>query len=334
MAALRRSAFTIVELLVVIAIIGILVSMLLPAINSAREAARRTQCIGQMSQIALALNMVHDTTGAYPPARFESHADDLEKCGNGWEPTWFVRVLPFMEQDAIYDEWQIYKPWNEQTELARASVLSIFLCPSRRDEQRGLTGRDVSTEGYEQFVAGCGCVYTWTTSETERFHAMASDYAGNHGDLSPGAFGAPSDFYYGGNGTGVIVSSRPECAAEEVVGWLDKVSDKHIKDGLSKTFLFGEKHIPESLIQQWPDDGPAYDGDFLPSSSRVAGAGAPLARGPHDQDGRVLSFGSAHPQVCNFAFVDGSVRSMEVETSTRTLALFSHRNNSSLLLAP
>ena len=102
----RRSAFTLVELLVVIAIIGVLVALLLPAVQAAREAARRSSCTNNMKQLGIALHNFHDTFNRFPPggARdqqpFGTHA-----TGGGWGSSWKVYILPYIEQNAIYDKW-------------------------------------------------------------------------------------------------------------------------------------------------------------------------------------------------------------------------------------
>src|SRR5438093_12254790 len=87
----KRCGFTLVELLVVIAIIGVLVALLLPAVQAAREAARRMSCSNQLKQLGLALQNYHDTYNAFPPAR---HAGGVNIC-------WLVRILPYIEQGSV-----------------------------------------------------------------------------------------------------------------------------------------------------------------------------------------------------------------------------------------
>ena len=178
------------------------------------------------------------------------------------------------------------------------------------------------------------------STETVEVTGTATDYAGNHGDLSQGAKGAVTDFYYGGNGTGVIIASRPQCVERQIIegsevkrvgqarDWIDRIAHKNLTDGLSKTFLVGEKHVPGHKMKQFPEDAPAFDGDHFPAASRVAGIGAPIARGPTDDDpASVIAFGSDHPGICHFAMADGSVRAVSNNTSTRALTLLSHRSN-------
>src|SRR5882757_9524205 len=95
----RHYAFTLVELLVVIAIIGLLVALLLPAVQEARESARVTQCRNNLKQLALALLPFADTYKSFPPARFQSNPNDPPglSCG-GKQASWIVRFLPYIEQ--------------------------------------------------------------------------------------------------------------------------------------------------------------------------------------------------------------------------------------------
>ena len=97
-----RLGFTLVELLVVIGIIGLLISMMLPAVQAAREAARRTDCANRMRQLALATHMHHNAFRYLPPARYESRPDapSYEQCGLE-TPTWLVRVMPFLAQHVL-----------------------------------------------------------------------------------------------------------------------------------------------------------------------------------------------------------------------------------------
>ena len=103
------------------------------------------------------------------------------------------------------------------------------------------------------------------------------DYAANHGDPSPGFIGLPSDFAFGGNGTGVIISSRPKCGDNGApVGWIDRISAANITDGLSDTLLVGERYVVDNQFGVPPVDGPIFDGTHLPSIASVAGEEFPI----------------------------------------------------------
>ena len=153
------------------------------------------------------------------------------------------------------------------------------------------------------------------------------DYGGNHGDLSPGSVGESSDFYFGGNGTGVIISSRPICEQGKPVGWTDRVRSSKVKDGLSNTFLVGEMHISRKQMGLLPNDGPIYCGSKVHYATRVAGPGARLAVGPMDETASQYSFGSWHRGICHFSMADGSVRAMSIGTGTNVLSKLANRNN-------
>ena len=120
-----QRGFTLVELLVVIAIIAILVSLLLPAVNSAREAARRTQCVHHLKQLGLALQAYHDKYGSLPPAYFP------DKDGKP-KYSWRVLILPMLGEQALYDAYDFDEPWNGPNNRKLASKMpAVFACPGR-----------------------------------------------------------------------------------------------------------------------------------------------------------------------------------------------------------
>src|SRR5262245_61486838 len=124
-----RQAFTLVELLVVIAIIGILVALLLPAIQAAREAARRTQCTNNMKQLGLAVQNFHDTRRQLPRSRV---LDGRQ--------TWLALILDHMEESAVKGLWNINAgTWGcfyDQTLQCRTATVDAYVCPSAQHESR------------------------------------------------------------------------------------------------------------------------------------------------------------------------------------------------------
>lgn len=326
----QSKGFTLVELLVVIAIIGVLVSMMLPGVQAAREAARKTDCANRVRQLALATHMHHNTHRYFPPARYESRpdADPSAQCGLE-TPTWLARVMPFIEQVELGSRWDFSKPWHEHEENVRNVVPDIFLCPSRRSGTQPVGTRSLRTTvsgGGGRLPCGCPVPVRETTEDIEVTGALC-DYAGNHGDLTPGATGESTDFYFGGNGTGVIISVRPECQRGKAIEPYDRVRMASVTDGTSNTFLFGEKFVPTTKVSEFPFDSPAYDGDHLPASCRLAGPGLRLANGSDDVMADMFSFGSWHPGGVHFALVDGSTRFFSPETDTKILGSLANRRD-------
>jgi prepilin-type N-terminal cleavage/methylation domain-containing protein len=105
-----RRGFTLIELLVVIAIISLLVGMLMPAVQKAREAASKISCANNLKQFGLALQNYHNNYDQFPPSRL-----------NDYQATWLVLLLPYVEQDNLYNQWNLSATYYDQTDLARKS---------------------------------------------------------------------------------------------------------------------------------------------------------------------------------------------------------------------
>lgn len=153
----RRPGFTLIELLVVIAIISILMGLLLPAVQKAREAASRISCANNLKQIGLALHHYENVHESLPPSRLS----------DGYA-TWQVLILPFMEQDNLYQQWNLKSTYYQQNDLARRTPVKNYFCPTRR------TGGTAPTASLSGDVPSSG------VSE-EHFPGALSDYAVNIG---------------------------------------------------------------------------------------------------------------------------------------------------------
>ena len=290
----RPAGFTLVELLVVIAIIGILVALLLPAIQAAREAARRTQCVNNLKQISLAVQNFHDQKKCVPPARYrDKHV------------AWWAYIMPHLEASQEYDLWNFDKWYTDPVnKRARTVFVPAYFCPSRRGS------------------SGEGLLAPASVASIYNAQGSTGDYAGNYGIRISGPLATPDpqtgsaivdDF-------GVIVT--PKCFDRSICEKMKSyIAYKHITDGLSKTFLVGEKQVPVSQygIVASPDDS-IYEGDFVSNHSRAAGQLYPPApSGDYEGDGSAGRpywgnlFGSRHPGVTQFTFCDGSVRAVPVD---------------------
>lgn len=137
-----RRAFTLVELLVVIAIIGVLIALLLPAVQQAREAARRMQCTNGLKQIVLAMHNYEGTFGVYPTGRLG--CDGACNPQNGPSTSGFVLLLPFLELDNLYQQFAPYGPDNSFPDSLPETILNTrpaaFVCPSSTMKESFETG--------------------------------------------------------------------------------------------------------------------------------------------------------------------------------------------------
>ena len=140
-----RSAFTLVELLVVIAIIGILVALLLPAVQKARDAARRVQCQNNIKNLGLALLNYESANRELPPSSvwpFETRPGDRSNVELG--PNWVILILPNMEEQALYDSMDLEQPINSTiNEIARSKSIPTMICPS--DPRSGIAFQGSAT---------------------------------------------------------------------------------------------------------------------------------------------------------------------------------------------
>jgi prepilin-type N-terminal cleavage/methylation domain-containing protein len=197
-----KSGFTLVELLVVIAIIGILVSLLLPAVQTAREAARRTQCMNQMKQLSLAVHNYHDQNKVLPRgSRSGIGAPTLPGGPGAWydDHGWYGPILPFVEQQAVYDkiDWNVSFS-NAANDQARRAKITLFACPS------------------DSFLRE----NEWQTNTWAR---LRGNYAGNFGNTN---YGQQTKASVAFGGAPFTFAKFQSFAA--------------ITDGLSNTMLFGE----------------------------------------------------------------------------------------------
>ena len=262
----------------------------------------------------------HDTYKAFPPARLQSRGYLSYICETT-QPSWLVRILPFLEDGSEFERWNVYAPFEHHPRFVREYVPAVYVCPTRRNVHEAVAG-DGSVEQPVTYPCGCsGTVYV------DLISGAVGDYAGNHGDFTGGSKGEESDYWLGGNGTGVIISSRPLCREATPAGWIDKIRYKDLLDGVSKTFVAGEMHVPSGRLAEVPENGPIYNGVDLPAFARIGGPGIGLAHGPDDVSIPIIGFGSWHPGVCPFVFADGSVQSIDNFVDTQVLRAYCNRGD-------
>ncbi len=266
----HSAGFTLVELLVVIAIIGILIAMLMPAIQAAREAGRRAQCLNHLKQQGLAVQSFHGVRKMLPSSRACDHKE-----------TWLVMIMPYLEEKNLSLQWKPGLCFYDQTPAMRETLVPVYLCPNRG------AGRPLIQsvpDGLHNHPSG-------------PYPSAFTDYACTSATFDPPGEGKLHALFDGA----LIIGNFNEWTTQTdfplvMTGWRSRTSFKSITDGTSKTFLAGE------ITQQLAGKYGAYNGDY--NWGWRIGDTHPLNAGNDKADG----FGSDHPGVCNFVFVDGSAR--------------------------
>ena len=305
----RRHGFTLIELLVVIAIIGVLVALILPAVQQARETARRTKCLNNLKQMGAALHSYHSSHGTFPSGFISTLADPNwryqtgntrsfpDERGPGW--SFFALSLPYLEQENLHDRINFNLPIAaaENAEVRRTSV-GLFLCPS-------------DTSGRLIQVTTCGSPPMATNSPTMLTDAAVCSYVGSLG---------------GGNSVDPNYGAYERQPFNGVFHRNSRIRSSDITDGLSHTIGIGERmsRIAESTwVGVVPRQNVVYNQSSAPHPQYNPPADPPCykwrppitailvhARSgvPNGPTSSPSSFHGPHPAGCNFLLMDASTR--------------------------
>lgn len=345
------TGFTLVELLVVIAIIGVLIALLLPAVQAAREAARRMQCANNLKQIGLAIHNFHDAKTALPPSAVRQYHLAL-----------LPLIYPYMEQQAAYsivagsfdvfdctsdckyatgDTW-----WNESGWYAGSAAvqtgpaltpedrkglgsISALFCPTRGRRSPALADTDTDGQSTTGNGGGPQCDYAFVSRQGSGdgagWHNVVADIG--TGEHLSGPFRVSK--YKDAGVSGLAVVSH----------WTSRDSMSWWRDGSTNQILFGEKHYPDFTNgsgvhvtmghcgnMQSNGDCSYYtangSGGYVTSITRSFDNGRFIARGTEYSglaDSGQSYFGSPHTNACNFLIGDGTVRAIAVSTDLTVL---------------
>jgi prepilin-type N-terminal cleavage/methylation domain-containing protein/prepilin-type processing-associated H-X9-DG protein len=323
------AAFTLVELLVAITIIGILISLLLPAVQASREAARQTQCRNNLKQIALAWLQHEEKQGFLPVGGWgycwagePNRGFDLAQPGG-----WGYNILPYLELISLHDLGV-----DEGMNLNVAAIprpafvrrvstpVAMFICPARRPV---MSYPYIVSAGLNSFV----------NLSPQPVAVGRSDYAANSGESSRMPFDvlplSPPSLTYGDKLPNAGWKTYPGNIVRGVIGLHNLIKVADVTDGASNTYMVGEKNLNPDCYSTGDSlgDNQAWDAGWTSDNIRICGLiGSPLSaafRPMQDTPGLDPSiiFGSAHPSGFGMAFCDGSVTflnyTIDLETHRR-----------------
>ena len=348
-----RRAFTLVELLVVIAIIGVLVALLLPAVQAAREAARRTQCKNNLKQLGLACQNFHDTHTFFPLGGTENRVYLSFTNGKADGPRnqflgWPYQLLAFIEDGNAKRNAEAAGAASgsvQGTAALQDHAVPLYNCPSRRGPTKG-ADVDTNTQKASYLIDYAGAIGGIPRSEDDAkytsYMAEMNAYRGN--STATVAQMTKSDLFWGcegcgsglpGQGDPVVIRGiiqRSDSQGEGFrAGWGMTVSFRQIPDGASNTMLIGEKRLVPSKYPtgEWHDDRGWIDG-WDPDTMRSTMF--PVQADSEEEDRNQTnmlpySFGSAHSGGINCVFADGSVQTISYEIDPDTFIYLGNRDD-------
>ncbi len=296
--ARKRQAFTLVELLVVIAIIGVLVALLLPAVQAAREAARRSSCGNKMRQLAIGLHNHHDTMGNFPAGA----EHDVYPKPNPTNSTttlrgtsWIVRILPFIEQQNLYDKYRFDLTYSDPINATVGeTIVPTLYCPSGPDPKKHYDGNTNLTKAVTTHYYGVMGPAGDANPTNHVFNGITIPYT--VGD-------ATSNQTWSAHG---ILSHYRETSGSASTNRLVRIAD--VVDGTSNTLMLAERsmHLPPGQSNDYRTWIRGNSGGSGACKTVVYPINSTFYNGSTNFN--KISFGSNHPAGCHFALGDASVK--------------------------
>ncbi len=307
----RRSGFTLIELLVVIAIIAVLVAILLPAVQQAREAARRSQCQNNLKQIGIALHSYHETYGMFPPGNVASSV-------GGWGPSWYMFILPYIDAANTFNQLNfsgVHPGWTccgdavgqANGDVLRKVTLTFAICPSSPLQPKRDTGGGPTTVAQYMGIMGATDGNGFTNSPNRIANCcgccggqQATGIITNGGSFGPVEGRKLADFVDG--------SSNVLMVAEHSNTLLDTAGNPQPVNG-AHGIMMGSPNL--TIVSQCT--GCMFERQFNLTTIRYAPNAPAIIEdvnwpGIGDNYGMNNPLNSAHSGIVNALFADGSIR--------------------------
>jgi prepilin-type N-terminal cleavage/methylation domain-containing protein/prepilin-type processing-associated H-X9-DG protein len=299
MTANTRSGFTLIELLVVIAIIGLLTALLLPAVQAAREAARRTQCVSNLKQVGVAVHTYEGSYRVFPPgyvSKFDTSGNDT---GPGWG--WSTLLLPQMEQEPLFGAANLSLPIEDSSnQTSRLMRIRVYLCPS--DDQAPswvAMKRDANGIPIQNIC-----------------QVASANYVGMYGTSDPGI-----------DGDGIFFRNSPIGISAVSDGTAQTIAAGERGHSLGEATWVGS--VTGAALFPVDNDGIGYPRVESGPGMVLGFAGGNL--GPGDPSGEVNQFYSRHAGGVNFLFADGHVSFLKTTLNAKTFRALATRAGSEVI---